>query len=499
MKNKGILLSIIALSLLLLGGILSVVANPTVPEPLKIDKAGGGPYFDQEIPVRFVSENVTVTLDENDALVEANYTFQCTIDGSNSTVNTNENGSIEQIILLPFYEKPWNIDLTVDSEPLDFRWESFHLSDYGLVYYTYESYEYHGLIALNFTLCMEPNETCIVEISYYRDYMISSEKVVRRNFIYLARTGSLWKDPIEYARFRFLVDEDMVKDGFESVPDFNGYAIFSMSIEDIHKLVDFLDEEVSREDGYILLERTYTKWVPETDVGVAWDLHRPVNMFKDSMDIYKDRIEITFNGSLSYDMDGFIVNYTWNYNGDTYYGEEYTIEMMKFGFFHIALETLDDSGLKSIQQWDYLILPEDEMFTLNLTELLQGWGMIGFYNIRWNIDSLHDVKWEMDDGTILEGKNVKIYTGKGGRSEIDVFHGRNDWNQQMLTIEVLTTDADLEVRERDQVKDEWSCSTPFVIGVGGSVFILLLILIFVTILIIRRRTFLVKTRGPRSE
>ena len=53
----------IALSLLLLGGILSIVANPSAPVPLEVDKAGGGPFFDPEIPVRFVSDNVTVTLD----------------------------------------------------------------------------------------------------------------------------------------------------------------------------------------------------------------------------------------------------------------------------------------------------------------------------------------------------------------------------------------------------------------------------------------------------
>jgi len=473
------------LFLLIAFGDLGAQANPTSREPLHIDNAGGGPLSEQNMVLRFVSENVTVILEEDLAHVEANYSFQ----------NTG-NLSLEQIVLLPFYEKPWNIDLRIEGETIDFSWDTFNLFKHGLDYYTNEE-----LSALNFTITLEPGENCTLNITYDRHYLISPEKVLRRNFIYLARTGSLWNDPIEYARFMFLVNETMVKDGFEGIPDFNGVSPYPMDKERVRELVDFLYEEVSREEGYILLERTYINWVPETDVGVAWDLYRPVNIIDDSIKFLTDKVQIIFNGSLSYDVDGSIVNYTWEIDGKTFNGKEFTFDLEKFGFYHIALETMDDSGLKESQGWDYLILPEDDMFTLNLTDLLQVRGMLGSYDsMEWG-SRLWDIRWKMGDGTIWEGRDVEIDTGKGGRSEIKVYYKDDQWSEKTLAVEVLTIDAELDMPERDKdmVENDRSFSPLVMIGIGVAILILLIVIVLGTILLIKGKFGQRMKRTSKSE
>ena len=100
-----------------------VGANPApTPKTPPGDQTGGGPAFYGNCTTRFVSENVTVYLDEQ-AYIEANYTFHNPL-----------NHSVYQGILLPFHyssRKPTGVIITLDGEMINYSWEPHEFREWS--------------------------------------------------------------------------------------------------------------------------------------------------------------------------------------------------------------------------------------------------------------------------------------------------------------------------------------------------------------------------------
>jgi hypothetical protein len=197
----------------------------------------------------------------------------------------------------------------------------------------------------------------------------------------------------------------------------------------------------------------------------------------ESVDVFNDRIDLLFNGTLSSDNDGIITNCTWNLNGEMLYGEQVTVGIERYGFLDVVLETTDDNGLKDRQGSVYLIIPENERYTLNLTDLIP----------EEETKGLYDVIWKMEDSTRWEGNEVEISTGNEGISEIDVFYMVNDWEQKKIEVKVFTVDSELLNPQHKNTEGDRPYLVPILPGVGGTVAILVLIIVFGIILILKKK------------
>jgi PKD repeat protein len=83
--------------------------------------------------------------------------------------------------------------------------------------------------------------------------------------------------------------------------------------------------------------------------------------------------QIVFNASTSYDLDGFITNYTWNFgdSNEISGGEVLFHSYSKAGIYDVALTVMDNSSLSTIKTRRIVVdkIPSEILLSANPPEL----------------------------------------------------------------------------------------------------------------------------------
>ncbi|MBD3190393.1 MAG: hypothetical protein GF308_07100 [Candidatus Heimdallarchaeota archaeon] len=159
----------------------------------------------------FCDEDIIVTFNGSIANVYARYGLKNRGDQNNYP------------IILPFASKPWNINLTLDGEHLDYYWTS-HLV------------EEQEFSAISFRVNISKGETRDVNVIYERFFEIyEKDSQTFGRFKYLVGTTKSWGEPLDYAHFEFWTiknDEKQLLDTFDFenwLPDYL-YMIYEFEI-----------------------------------------------------------------------------------------------------------------------------------------------------------------------------------------------------------------------------------------------------------------------------
>jgi len=101
---------------------------------------------------------------------------------------------------------------------------------------------------------------------------------------------------------------------------------------------------------------------PAATQGVAVSNATPTAMFKVSPAKPRVAVSTVFDASGSYDVDGLIVSYAWDFNGDGIYDAEGTLSEVEHVFTEpgattVTLKVTDDEGASSILQKSLTVLP----------------------------------------------------------------------------------------------------------------------------------------------
>ena len=126
---------------------------------------------------------------------------------------------------------------------------------------------------------------------------------------------------------------------------------------------------------------------------------------------------VTFNANLSKDLDGYIVNYTWDFgDGSVAYGEKVTHKYTKSGEYTVKLFVKDNNGEEGSAE--YTIKVGNREPTANFIyapEKPKAGEIINFTDLSNDLDGeIVEWKWEFGDGTISYDKNPSHTYNKPG-------------------------------------------------------------------------------------
>ncbi|MBC7080661.1 MAG: PKD domain-containing protein [Thermoplasmatales archaeon] len=119
-----------------------------------------------------------------------------------------------------------------------------------------------------------------------------------------------------------------------------------------------------------------------------------------------DLDNITFNASNSYDIDGYIVNYTWNFgDGSVGYGKFVEHRYSDDGKYKVKLTVYDNDGAFSIIEKEINV--SNIIPFVNFTfepDSPTVWEEIRFYDLSYDLDgSIKIWEWDFGDGTNISG------------------------------------------------------------------------------------------------
>ncbi len=141
-----------------------------------------------------------------------------------------------------------------------------------------------------------------------------------------------------------------------------------------------------------------------------------------------DLDEITFNASHSYDSDGYIANYTWDFgDGNVAYGKIAKHSYADDGIYNVTLAVKDNDGATSVA-WKLITVanvPPVANFTFT-TQFLH----VSFNSTSYDLDGfITNYTWDFGDGSIAYGKNVS--------------HEYNESGEYNVTLTVKDDDGDV--------------------------------------------------------
>ncbi|RLF48029.1 MAG: hypothetical protein DRN29_00935 [Thermoplasmata archaeon] len=126
---------------------------------------------------------------------------------------------------------------------------------------------------------------------------------------------------------------------------------------------------------------------------------------------------VEFNASSSYDSDGSIVNYTWNFgDGNAGYGVLPTHKYTNSGTYIIVLTVRDDMGAESSMEIEFEVKNRkpDAKFIFTPEEPYAG-EEINFTDLSSDLDGkIVEWRWDFGDGSIVYGKDVTHAYDKAG-------------------------------------------------------------------------------------
>ncbi|HHF56129.1 MAG TPA: PKD domain-containing protein, partial [Thermoplasmatales archaeon] len=130
-----------------------------------------------------------------------------------------------------------------------------------------------------------------------------------------------------------------------------------------------------------------------------------------------DLDEITFNASSSYDLDGYIANYTWNFgDGKVGYGKVVQHRYEDDGLYIVNLTVVDNEGAVAwiTKQIEVSNVAPVADFDFTPSEPIVG-GSIQFNSTSYDLDGyIANYTWNFGDGSIAYGENVShVYVDEG--------------------------------------------------------------------------------------
>ncbi len=146
-----------------------------------------------------------------------------------------------------------------------------------------------------------------------------------------------------------------------------------------------------------------------------------------------DLDEITFNASQSYDLDGYIANYTWNFgDGSVAYGMIARHSYADDGIYNVTLAVKDNDGATSVT-WKLITVanvPPIANFTFT-TQFLQ----VSFNSTSYDLDGfITNYTWDFGDGSIAYGKNVSHEYNESGEYNVTLTVKDDDGDVAMARI-----------------------------------------------------------------
>lgn len=231
--NRKISLLIIALAIttFFINTSIHGLANPI---PIVLDSGSYTPVPYNVTAIHFKSETVIAILSDT-ANVTATYTFKNTA-----------NQSVNQTILLPFWQRPYNLSLTCNSLELNYSWSIYNTSEAEDIFNIsspYLLFFWTNISAINFMLSFEPYEEKTIFVNYTREYERTGSE---SEFRYIARTGALWPHPIENAVFEFKINRTYYKEPLK------------------------WDYDVTNTTEYVIGNANFSNWTPTMDLIIHW-------------------------------------------------------------------------------------------------------------------------------------------------------------------------------------------------------------------------------------
>ncbi|HEC75908.1 MAG TPA: PKD domain-containing protein [Thermoplasmatales archaeon] len=117
---------------------------------------------------------------------------------------------------------------------------------------------------------------------------------------------------------------------------------------------------------------------------------------------------VTFDASLSYDLDGYITNYTWDFgDGSVGYGEKITYKYKKSGIYIVRMTVLDNAGNESYVEKEIFV--NNRKPTANfifIPDYPKTGEKINFTDLSNDLDGeIKEWKWDFGDGSISYERN----------------------------------------------------------------------------------------------
>ncbi|MCD6331309.1 MAG: PKD domain-containing protein [Thermoplasmata archaeon] len=130
-----------------------------------------------------------------------------------------------------------------------------------------------------------------------------------------------------------------------------------------------------------------------------------------------DLDEITFNASFSYDIDGYIANYTWNFgDGSIAYGRNVQHRYEDDGLYIVNLTVIDNEGAVAwiTKQIEVFNMAPVADFDFTPSEPIVG-ESTAFNSTSYDLDGfIANYTWNFGDGSIAYGRNVShVYYNEG--------------------------------------------------------------------------------------
>ncbi len=149
----------------------------------------------------FTDEDVIITVNETIAKFYARYAIK------------NYEKTTNYWISLPFALKPWDINLTINDEALDYSWTESYVEPEPIPF-----------DAITFQVEIAEGEKLDIEVSYYRNY----ESIFENNtqyglFRYIVGSTRSWDQPLNFAHFELWQEAGSIKTLIETRDYTNWY------------------------------------------------------------------------------------------------------------------------------------------------------------------------------------------------------------------------------------------------------------------------------------
>ncbi len=154
---------------------------------------------------------------------------------------------------------------------------------------------------------------------------------------------------------------------------------------------------------------------------------------------------IDFNASGSYDLDGFITNYTWDFgDGSVAYGEVVTHKYAKAGTYKVILKVTDNEGQEGAIEKIIEVenRPPEVTFIFTPEEAKVG-EEINFTDLSSDLDGeIVEWRWDFGDGTIVYGKDVSHKYNEAGEYTVTLYVKDNEGAKANYSMKVKVVEKE---------------------------------------------------------
>ncbi|MHA2247649.1 MAG: hypothetical protein ACXADY_22055 [Candidatus Hodarchaeales archaeon] len=213
-------------------------------------------YTTSNMSIFLKAETINVTFTEDKASMRALYILKN--EASNET-------SLD--ILLPFVERPSNVELMVSGEPWNYSWIETRIFVPNRIDSTWT----HDILSdesIHFSLTFDGYEEKEVVVLYTRKYLIAETRYDNKvvyEFRYIIGTARWWKYPLETACFEFWIQKEA----------FDKRVIYTSTHFSHLNLPSYFTNSTKK--GFIGLSVEYHNWIPVKDdyLVVYWEKAKP--------------------------------------------------------------------------------------------------------------------------------------------------------------------------------------------------------------------------------